>query len=139
VTFVGRNPAANHEQLLILGYAQVTSKSSFELETYEVESCDNDMKLWKTAYGIVLDVYVKPNSKRFRINTEEGELLVFCRETPVKGRVNRELVKELSRLFKRRVEIVSGFSSRHKKILVRDIEAKEAEQILGVATRAHRD
>ena len=103
------------------------------------ESCDNDMKLWKTAQGIVLDVYVKPNSKRFQIKTEEGELLVFCRETPVKGRVNRELVKELSRLFKRRVEIVSGFSSRHKKIWVRDIEAKEAEQILGAVTRSHRD
>jgi len=29
----------------------------------------------------------------------------------VKGRVNRELIRELSRLFKRRVEILSGFSS----------------------------
>ena len=103
----------------------------------KLESCDNDMKLWKTAHGIVLDVYVKPNSKRFQIKAEEGELLVFCRETPVKGRVNRELINELSRLFKRRVEIVSGFSSRQKRILVRDIEAKEAKQILGVAMRAY--
>jgi uncharacterized protein (TIGR00251 family) len=97
------------------------------------------MKLWKTAHGTVLDVYVKPNSKRFQIKAEEGELLVFCRETPLKGRVNRELINQLSRLFKRRIEIVSGFSSRHKKILVKDIEAKEAEQILGVVTSAHRD
>jgi len=103
----------------------------------KLESCGNDMKLWKTAQGIVLDVYVKPNSKKFQIKTEEDKLVVFCRETPVKGRVNRELLKELSRLFKRRVEIVSGFSSRQKKILVRDIEAKEVEQILGVATCAH--
>jgi uncharacterized protein (TIGR00251 family) len=95
------------------------------------------MKLWKTAQGIVLDVYVKSNSKKFQIQTDEDKLVVFCRETPVKGRVNRELMKELSRLFERRVEIVSGFSSRQKKILVRDIEAKEVEQILGVATRAH--
>ncbi len=62
--------------------------------------------------------------------------MVYCRETPVKGRVNRELMKELSRLFKRRVEIVSGFSSRQKRILVNDIEAKEVKQILGVAARA---
>lgn len=95
------------------------------------------MKLWKTAQGIVLDVYVKPNSKKFQIKTEEDKLVVFCRETPVKGRVNRELLKELSRLFKRRVEIVSGFSSRQKKILVRDVQAKEVKQILGVATCAH--
>ena len=91
------------------------------------------MKLRKTAQGIVLDIYVKPNSKEFQIKTEEDELVVFCRETPVKGRVNRELIKELSRLFKRRVEIVSGFSSRQKKILIRDIEAKEVKQILDVA------
>lgn len=91
------------------------------------------MKLRKTAQGIVLDIYVKPNSKEFQIKTEEDELVVFCRETPVKGRVNRELIKELSRLFKRRVEIVSGSSSRQKKILIRDIEAKEVKQILDVA------
>jgi uncharacterized protein (TIGR00251 family) len=95
------------------------------------------MNLRKTAQGIVLAVYVKPNSKNFQIKIEEEELMVFCRETPVKGRVNRELIKELSRIFKRRVEIISGFSSRQKKILVRDIEAKEVKQILGVATRAH--
>ena len=91
------------------------------------------MKLRKTAQGIVLDVHVKPNSKEFQIKTEEDELVVFCRETPVKGRVNRELMKELSRLFKRRVEILSGFSSRQKKILIRDIDAKEVKQILDVA------
>ena len=101
------------------------------------QNCGNGMKLWKTAQGIVLDVYVKPNSKKFQIKTEEDKLVVFCRETPVKGRVNRELMKELSRLFKRRVEIVSGFSSRQKKILIRDIEAKEVKQILGVATCAN--
>ena len=91
------------------------------------------MNLQRTAQGIVLDVYVKPNSKEFQIKTEQDRLVVFCRETPVKGRVNRELIRELSRIFKRRVKIVSGFSSRRKKILVRDVEAKEVKQILDVA------
>ncbi len=94
------------------------------------------MKLSKIAHGIVLEIYVRPNSKEFQVKAEEGEIMVYCRETPVKGRVNRELMKELSRLFKRRVEIVSGFSSRQKRILVNDIEAKEVKQILGVAARA---
>jgi len=88
------------------------------------------MKLRKTVQGIVLDIYVKPNSKKFQIKTEEDELVVFCRETPVKGRVNRELIRELSRLFKRRVEIVSGFSSRQKKILIREIEAEEVARAI---------
>ena len=92
------------------------------------------MNLQKTAQGIVLDVYVKPNSKQFQIKTEDDELVVFCRETPVKGRVNRELIKELSRLFKIKVEILSGFSSRHKRVLIRGITTEEVDSIL--CTRA---
>ena len=87
------------------------------------------MKLRKIAQGTVLDVYVKPNSKEFKIETEQDGFVVFCRETPVKGRVNRELIKELSRLFKRRVEIISGFGSRQKKILISDISIEEANEV----------
>jgi len=88
------------------------------------------MKLHKTSGGVVVEVHVKPNSKQFRIAVELDELVVFCREAPVKSRVNRELVKELSKIFKRRVEILSGFGSRQKKVLIRDIEAKEVKEIL---------
>ncbi|MFB0501357.1 MAG: DUF167 domain-containing protein [Candidatus Bathyarchaeia archaeon] len=91
------------------------------------------MKLQKTSGGVVIDVHVKPDSKQFRLAVELDELVVFCRKTPVKGRVNRELIREFSRLFKRRVEILSGFSSRHKKVLIRDIEAKEAKEVLDFA------
>ena len=91
------------------------------------------MKLQETSSGVLLDLYVKPNSNQFRIAVESDELVVFCREAPVKGKVNRELIKELSRLFRRRVEILSGFTSRQKKILIRDIEAKEVKQILDVS------
>jgi len=88
------------------------------------------MKLLKTAQGVVLDVYVKPKSEKFLVELDEDELVVSCREAPVKRKVNRELVKKLSRLFNRRVEIVSGFSSRKKKLLIRDIEAEEVNSIL---------
>jgi hypothetical protein len=91
------------------------------------------MKLQKTSSGVLIDLYVKPNSDQFRIAVESGELVVFCRETPVKGKVNRELIKELSRLFRRRVEILSGFSSRQKKILIRDIEVGGVQQVLDVS------
>jgi len=94
------------------------------------------MKLQKTSGGVVVEVHVKPNSKQFRIAVELDELVVFCREAPVKGRVNRELVKELSRIFKRRVEILSGFGSRQKKILIKNIEANEAKEILDSRARS---
>jgi uncharacterized protein (TIGR00251 family) len=88
------------------------------------------MKLLKTAQGVVLDVHVKPNAKEFRLELDGDELVVSCREAPVKGKVNKELLKKLSRLFDRRVELVSGFTSRQKKFLVRDIEAEEVNRIL---------
>ena len=84
----------------------------------------------KTAQGVVLDVYVKPKSENFRVELDVDELVVSCREAPVKRKVNRELLKKLSRLFNRRVEIVSGLSSRQKKLLIRDIEAEEVNRIL---------
>ena len=88
------------------------------------------MKLLETAEGVVLEVYIKPNSKIFGVKSEGDEIVVSCCEPPVKGRVNRELVKELSRLFNRRVELVSGFSSRYKRVLIGDIEAEEICRIL---------
>ncbi len=88
------------------------------------------MKLLKTADGVVLDLHVKPNSKKFQLEFEGDELVVLCREAPVKGKVNKELLKKLSRVFNRQVEIVSGFTSRQKKLLVRDIEAEEVKRIL---------
>jgi uncharacterized protein (TIGR00251 family) len=88
------------------------------------------MKLLKTSEGVVLEVYVKPNSKKFRMEFEGDRLVVSCREAPVKGRVNGELIKELSKLFNRKMELVSGLRSRHKKILISNVEADEINQKL---------
>jgi uncharacterized protein (TIGR00251 family) len=92
------------------------------------------MKLLETTQGIVLDVYVKPKSENFLVELDGDELIVSCREAPVKSKVNRELIKKLSRLFNRKVELVSGFTSRQKKLLIRDIEAEEVNRILASAS-----
>ena len=88
------------------------------------------MKLQETAQGVVLDVHVKPGSKEFRLQLDDDELVVLCREVPVKGKVNKELLKQFSRLFGRKVELVSGFTSRQKRFLISDIEAEEVNRIL---------
>ena len=93
-----------------------------------------NMKLQETAQGVVLDVHVKPKSKKFRVEVDGEEVVVSCREAPVKGKVNRELLKQLSRLFNRRVELVSGFTSRQKRFLISDIGAEEAHRILASAS-----
>lgn len=80
--------------------------------------------------GVVVAVFVKPNSKQFQLKVEGDTLVVLCRESPVKGRVNKELIKELSRIFKKRVEIVAGFTSKQKKVLITGISMGEANAVL---------
>jgi uncharacterized protein (TIGR00251 family) len=88
------------------------------------------VRIIETEEGLILDVYVKPRSKVFRILIEDGEVVVHCLEEPVEGRVNKELVKKLSKLFSKRVELVSGFSSRQKRLLVKDAERSAIERAL---------
>ncbi|MCW3984927.1 MAG: DUF167 domain-containing protein [Candidatus Bathyarchaeota archaeon] len=87
------------------------------------------MKLLKTKDGVILEIQVKPKSKNFRIRVND-ELVIFCRQQPVKGKVNRELIKELSKIFGRKVEIVSGLRSKVKKILIRKIAEEDVSKIL---------
>jgi len=80
--------------------------------------------------GTSLEIYVKPKSKQFQIKRENDTITVLCRETPTKGRVNRELIKELSKVFKRRVEILSGFTSKQKKLFIWNINIEEINKVL---------
>jgi len=88
------------------------------------------MELHPVSGGVVVSVFVKPNSKQFQLKVEGDEIVLLCRESPVKGRVNKELIKELSRIFKKKVEIVAGLTSKQKKILIKGISAEEANSIL---------
>ncbi len=88
------------------------------------------MKVQETKQGVILEVSVKPRSKEFKIMVEGDEIVVFCREEPVKGKVNKELIKELSRLFHRKMELVSGFTSKQKRLLIKDAEKSEVENVL---------
>ena len=87
------------------------------------------MRINEVKDGVILEVNVKPNSKEFKIVVEGEEIVVFCVEAPVKGKVNKELVKEFSRLFHNKVELVSGFTSRQK-LLIRGFGKSGAERIL---------
>jgi uncharacterized protein (TIGR00251 family) len=65
------------------------------------------MKLTETKDGIIIEVFVKPNQPRFRIEVDD-EIVVFSTEEPVKSKVNKEIIKQLSKLFHAKVELVSG-------------------------------
>lgn len=88
------------------------------------------MKISETKDGTVIEVFVKPNSQKFEVVIEGDEIVVRCTEEPVKGKVNKEIIKEFSKLFHSRVEIVSGATSRQKRLLIKGIEKKEIERFL---------
>jgi len=87
------------------------------------------MKLTKISEGVLIEVHVKPRAKRFEISAND-EIVIFCKEAPVKGKVNREIEKELSKLFKKRVEIISGFTSKKKKILIRKSNVEDVRKLI---------
>ena len=88
------------------------------------------MKVKETKDGAVIEVFVKPNSQRFDIVVDDDEIVVFCTEQPVKGKVNKELVKEFSKLFHAKVELVSGLTSKQKRLLITGVGQNEVKQIL---------
>ena len=74
--------------------------------------------------GVLVCIEVSPNSKRFEIsgfNVWRGEIEVRIASVPLKGKANKEIIKEFSRLSKSRVEIVSGIKSHHKTLKIYDI------------------
>jgi hypothetical protein len=86
------------------------------------------LKAVETKDGVLLDVHVKPKSGQFKAVIDGEDIIVYCSEEPVGGKVNRQLVKELSKLFHKKVEFVSGFASKDKRLLVRNAVKSEIEQ-----------
>jgi len=88
------------------------------------------MKINETKDGTLIEVFVKPNNPKFAITIDGEEIIISCTEEPVKGKVNRELVKELSKRFHAKVKVASGFTSKQKKLLITGVEKSEVEQFL---------
>jgi len=88
------------------------------------------MKISETKEGTIIEIFVKPKSPKFNITMDGDEILVFSTMEPVKGKVNKELIKELSKFFHAKVELVSGSTSRQKQLLIKGVERKEVERLL---------
>jgi uncharacterized protein (TIGR00251 family) len=83
-----------------------------------------------TADGIVIAVRVIPRASRSGVaGTRDGALLVRLHAPPVEGAANAELIELLARLFevpRRNVSILSGATSKHKRVKVVGIKAERA-------------
>ena len=90
----------------------------------------NCMKLTESKDGTIIEVFVKPNQPKFKLTIDDDEILVSSTEEPVKGKVNKEILKELTKLFHAKVQLVSGSTSKQKQILICGVERKEVELTL---------
>jgi uncharacterized protein (TIGR00251 family) len=87
------------------------------------------MNLTETKNGVIIEVFVKPKQPKFNVQLDGDEIIVSCTEEPVKGKVNKELIKELSKLFRAEVEMVSGFTSKQKRLLIKNMSKSDVETL----------
>jgi uncharacterized protein len=88
------------------------------------------MSLRETGEGVILSIFVKPNSPKFKIEVDGDEVVVYATEEPERGKVNKEIIKELTKLFHAQVEIVSGATSKEKKLFIQGIGIQEIQRVL---------
>jgi uncharacterized protein (TIGR00251 family) len=84
----------------------------------------------ETKDGVIITIFVKPNSTKFKIEIDENEIVVHSTEEPVKGKVNKEIMRELSKLLQVKVELASGTTSRQKQLVVKGLTKSQVEQLL---------
>ena len=88
------------------------------------------MSITQTKDGLILTIFVKPNSPKFKIELEDEEIIVHSTEEPVNGKVNKEILKEFSKFLHTKVELASGATSKQKQLFARGITKSQAEQLL---------
>jgi hypothetical protein len=88
------------------------------------------MSITQTKDGVIITVFVKPNAPKFKVELDGNEIIVHCTEEPMKGKVNKEILKEFSKLLHAKVELASGATSRQKQLFVQGITKNQAEQLL---------
>ena len=64
-----------------------------------------------------MEIIVKPNKNKTEIIKETpSQIILNVKAAPEKGKANKEIIKFLSKHFKKRVKILKGFKSRKKEI-----------------------
>jgi len=79
----------------------------------------------------ILTVSVKPNSGEFAVDIKEDKLIVRLKNRAENNRANIELIKELRRILKKEVSLLSGGKSKTKKLVIYDATKSEIERAFG--------
>ncbi|MDR0797992.1 MAG: DUF167 family protein [Nitrososphaerota archaeon] len=87
------------------------------------------MSIKETDNGVLITIFVKPNSSKFDIKLDGENIIVYATEEPKKGKVNREILRELTKLFHTNVELVLGATSQQKQLTI-GVKKDTIEQVL---------
>ncbi|MBW6461699.1 MAG: DUF167 family protein [DPANN group archaeon] len=79
-----------------------------------------------------LNLTVKLNSSRFKIESKDENIQVFVTEKPKDNKVNIEIIKNLERLLGKNVKIINGSKSKKKIIRIEGITEEVVRQMLGI-------
>jgi uncharacterized protein (TIGR00251 family) len=88
------------------------------------------MSIKETKNGTIITIFVKPNSPKFTVEVDVNEIIVHSTEEPVKGKVNKEILKEFSKLLHAKVELSSGATSRQKQLFVQGLTTEQVALLL---------
>jgi hypothetical protein len=91
------------------------------------------MSIKETKDGAVITIFVKPNAPQFKIELDGKEIVVHATEEPEKGKVNKEILKEFSKLLHVKVMLASGANSRQKTLFMQGIKKDQVWQRLHLA------
>ena len=78
--------------------------------------------------GILVDIEVSTRSNKFEItgyNDWRDRIEIRIKSPPLKGKANKEIINEFSKLTKKDVEIVSGIKSQHKTLKIFNISRSD--------------
>lgn len=84
--------------------------------------------------GVVLCLRVQPNASRNRLIVEDdGRIRLAITAPAVEGKANKALIAVLSKMFhvpKRVITIISGESSREKRVFIDDIDLETVSSVV---------
>ena len=79
-----------------------------------------------------IEVRVVPNSKEFLIKKQDEGFKIYLKSKAEKGKANRVLVKEFTKILKKNVSIVHGLKS-NKKVI--EIEGEERDVLESIKNK----
>jgi len=87
--------------------------------------------LKETSVGLQVNIRVKPSSHKFDIKITDNSIVISTKSIARDNNTNIEILKELKRLSKRNVSIVSGATTKERVLLIENCSIEQFRKSIG--------